>query len=152
MQADGHIAPPQASRVIGPSKVSPPAQSVLAPAPIENTVSDLGPVRLVPVWGKGPDAKAWRQLIDRHHYLGYTPLPGAQMRYQVLSRHGLVALLGFGAAAWKVEPRDQHIGWDRQQRQHNLHLIVTEPASSSGRGLLHNAHLATCGTRASCAA
>jgi hypothetical protein len=35
-----------------------------------------------------------------------------------------VALLGFGAAAWKTAPRDDYIGWSAQQRKKNLHLIV----------------------------
>jgi hypothetical protein len=36
----------------------------------------------------------------------------------------IVAALGFGASAWKIKPRDQLIGWTRDQRQRNLHLIV----------------------------
>lgn len=36
----------------------------------------------------------------------------------------VLALLGFGAAAWKTEPRDNHIGWDAETRKKNLHLIV----------------------------
>jgi hypothetical protein len=35
-----------------------------------------------------------------------------------------VALLGFGASAWKTQPRDQDIGWTSEQRRRNLHLIV----------------------------
>ena len=30
------------------------------------------------------EAQLWREYVDRYHYLGYTPLPGAQMRYLVL--------------------------------------------------------------------
>ena len=29
------------------------------------------------------EAQLWREYVDRYHYLGYTPLPGAQMRYLV---------------------------------------------------------------------
>jgi hypothetical protein len=36
----------------------------------------------------------------------------------------LVALLGFGAAAWQCAPRDLFIGWTHAQRQKNLHLVV----------------------------
>jgi len=32
--------------------------------------------------------------------------------------------LGFGAAAWHAAPRDQFIGWDRQQRERNLQHVV----------------------------
>lgn len=71
------------------------------------------------------DSSLWNQLIKRYHYLGYKPLPGAQLRYIVFSEKGiLLAALGFGAAAWKVAPRDNFIGWNSLQRLKNLHLIV----------------------------
>lgn len=66
----------------------------------------------------------WNEYIDRYHYLGYTPLPGAQLRYFAKAEGRILALFGFGAAAWKTAPRDQHIGWDAKQRERNLHLIV----------------------------
>ncbi len=66
----------------------------------------------------------WNEYIDRYHYLGYTPLSGAQLRYFVRSGSEILALLGFGAAAWTVAPRDTFIGWDSETRKKNLHLIV----------------------------
>jgi hypothetical protein len=70
------------------------------------------------------DSALWNEYIDRYHYLGYTPLPGAQLRYFVKAEAQVLALLGFGAAAWKTAPRDNHIGWDIETRKKNLHLIV----------------------------
>jgi hypothetical protein len=70
------------------------------------------------------DSSLWNELIERYHYLGYKPLPGAQMRYLLFHGPHLLAALGFSAAAWKVAPRDQFIGWDDGQRRHNLHRIV----------------------------
>ena len=66
----------------------------------------------------------WNEYIARYHYLGYTPLPGAQLRYFIYAGEQLVALTGFGAAAWQTAPRDQFIGWSHDQRKKNLHLIV----------------------------
>jgi hypothetical protein len=66
----------------------------------------------------------WNDYIERYHYLGYAPLPGAQLRYFVKSHGQILALLGFSAAAWKVAPRDEFIGWDTETRKKNLHLIV----------------------------
>ena len=66
----------------------------------------------------------WNAYIDRYHYLGYTPLPGAQLRYFVKADGEILALLGFGAAAWKCAPRDTFIGWDAEARKRNLHLVV----------------------------
>ncbi len=66
----------------------------------------------------------WNEYIDRYHYLGYKPLPGAQLRYFAYAGDRLVGLLGFGAAAWKTGPRDSWIGWSREQRQRNLGAVV----------------------------
>jgi Domain of unknown function (DUF4338) len=66
----------------------------------------------------------WNAYIDRYHYLGYTPLPGAQLRYVVKADGQILALLGFAAAAWTCAPRDTFIGWDAKARKKNLHLVV----------------------------
>jgi len=70
------------------------------------------------------ESRLWNDYIHRYHYLGYKPLPGAQLRYIVRTGKQVLALLGFGAAAWKTAPRDLFIGWTPQQRQRNLHLVV----------------------------
>ena len=70
------------------------------------------------------DSRLWNELVERYHYLGYKPLPGAQMRYLVSAGPQLLAALGFGAAAWKVAPRDDFIGWTPQERTRNLHRVV----------------------------
>jgi hypothetical protein len=70
-------------------------------------------------------SRLWNELIQRYHYLGYSPLSGAQMRYLVWSPDGrLLAALGFGASAWQVKARDQYIGWNHPQRTAGLHRIV----------------------------
>ena len=84
---------------------------------------DLGPLRLELVV-KGKTAQLWNELIERYHYLGHKPLPGAQLRYFVYSGSRLLATLGFGASAWSVAGRDRTIGWTAQQRKSNLHLVV----------------------------
>jgi hypothetical protein len=66
----------------------------------------------------------WNELIERYHYLGYAPLAGAQIRYLISAGDHLLAVMGFGAAAWSLEPRDHFIGWSTAQRKKNLHLIV----------------------------
>ena len=70
------------------------------------------------------EALLWREYVDRYHYLGYTPLPGAQLRYLVTSQRQVLAVLGFGASAWKAAPRDRFIGWSVAQREARLHLVV----------------------------
>lgn len=94
-----------------------------AQPPITDAAGELGPLRFEIVDQRGP-SRLWNEFIERYHYLGYKPLPGAQIRYFIHGRHQLLALLGFGAAAWALAPRDQHIEWTRVERIKGLHLIV----------------------------
>ena len=89
---------------------------------LEAPLSALGTVRLELVERAG--SALWNELIERYHYLGYKPLPGAQLRYFAHAGERLVALLGFGAAAWQTAPRDAWIGWSSEQRQRNLGAVV----------------------------
>ena len=85
---------------------------------------DLRAVRVRPTRGAQEHRRGDR-LVATHHYLGYTPLPGAQLRYFVQAADGLLlALLGCGAAAWKTAPRDRFVGWDRATRGRNLPRVV----------------------------
>jgi hypothetical protein len=69
-------------------------------------------------------SRLWNEFIHRYHYLGYKPLPGAQLRYFITADQQPLALLGFGASAWQCAPRDRYIGWNPEQRKKNLHLII----------------------------
>lgn len=95
----------------------------IGPAPISGPLADLGPLRLTIVASTAESAR-YNTLIATHHYLGYTPLAGAQLRYLVEAGAGPLAALGFAAAAWKCAPRDQHIGWDAATREQRLHLVI----------------------------
>jgi hypothetical protein len=90
---------------------------------IVGPLASLLPLELKRVVAK-KDSYLWNEFIDRYHYLGYSPLPGAQIRYLVGSSAGYLAAVGFSAAAWCVAPRDDFIGWSAKRRIQNLHLVV----------------------------
>jgi hypothetical protein len=124
MQKDGLITlpPPKGSPKSILAKITftadtDPQEAVTTP------VHNLPDLQLHPV-SQRPQQLLWREFIHRYHYLGYTPLPGAQMRYLATSENRILALLSFSAAAWKTAPRDNFIGWNAEQRQQNLHLII----------------------------
>jgi hypothetical protein len=94
-----------------------PGQPILTP------VSELAELTLDLVCGEA-ESHLWNEFVDRYHYLGYQPLPGAQLRYFAKAQGQIIALLGFGAAAWSTAPRDQFIGWSREQRMARLHLVT----------------------------
>jgi hypothetical protein len=124
MQADGlvQLPPPRHrnSNVTRKKSRSPQAEPQ---APLLTAASDLRDLRLELVESK-QDSRLWNEYIDRYHYLGYQPLPGAQLRYFARSENGILALFGFGAAAWKIAPRDDFIGWTAREREARLHLIA----------------------------
>jgi len=86
-------------------------------------LSELSDLKLVVV-KRGPLLKRWNEFVGRHHYLGYKMLPGAQLRYLIMNGERVLGAMGFGAAAWKIAPRDDYIGWSKEEREKGLHLIV----------------------------
>lgn len=87
--------------------------------PLNTTLAELCGLAVEPVANKA-DSALWNGLIERYHYLGYSPLPGVQMRYLIRCSDGVLGALGFGAAAWKVAARDGWIGWDGATRERHL--------------------------------
>jgi hypothetical protein len=122
MHDDGLIAlpPPRCKRPDPRVRIS--ARSDPRP-PLDQPAHALTPLALRRVRQKS-ESRLYNEYIQRYHYLGHKPLPGAQLRYIVYCAEQPVALLGFGAAAWMSAPRDRYIGWTHEQRRRNLHLIV----------------------------
>ena len=114
--------PPPRNRKGGSGRIEHTFWSAPQP-PLSRPVHALPGVHLEPVLSR-PDSALWNEYIDRYHYLEYKPLPGAQLRYCACSEERILALLGFGAAAWKTAPRDRFIGWRPCERERNLQLIV----------------------------
>ena len=123
MQTDGLITlpPPRNPKPVAYQPYPHIERAVLEPATVPTI--DLATLNVDPVLTKA-DSMLWNAYIERHHYLGHQLMPGAQLRYFVRAAGHIVTALGFGASAWKVKPRDQVIGWSKDQRQRNLHLIV----------------------------
>ena len=124
MQADGLIHLPP-SQIPNPRRRPQflPSPATEAQPPLLAPVHELPPLTLQPVTA-GCTSGLWNEYIARYHYLGYCPLAGSQMRYNVLAADRLVALISFGASAWKLAARDRFIGWDQAQRHRNLPLVV----------------------------
>ena len=123
MHEDGliELPPPQDGP---PRRVTPELTSASARGePIVGSAGDLEAVHLRRVNSKA-DSRLWNELVARYHYLGYRRLVGAQLRYLALDGDRLLGLLGFGASAWKVGPRDEFIGWTESERKAHLHLVV----------------------------
>ena len=122
MHNDGRIRLPPPTRIKYPVRKVKPTSATDQQDPVLCSVELLPKLHFKIVTKK--NSALWNEYIERYHYLGYTPLPGAQLRYFIYAGEQLVALTGFGAAAWQTAPRDNFIGWNHDQRKKNLHLIV----------------------------
>jgi hypothetical protein len=119
MHRDGRIVLPPPAKPANNHLKKPKAMLL----PLPKAAPDLSGLKMEIV--DGAASALWNAYIEQYHYLGYTPLPGAQLRYLVKSQGEILALLGFSAAAWKCAPRDIYIGWDKEaKKKKNLHLVV----------------------------
>lgn len=118
----GHLPAPLHSPVVRKTRVpSPWPEPEAFPA---STLEDLGTVRLVRVTSRRCRlAQVWKQLMA-HHYLGAGPLCGHQLRYVIKADDLYLGALAFSAAALRLRPRDQTIGWSETSRRHHLHRVV----------------------------
>ena len=124
MQADGLITLPPSRMPGGRGRPHFPATAATdAQAPVIQPVHELAPLTLRLV-ADTATSRRWNEYIQRYHYLGYTPMSGSQLRYNVYAGEQLVALLSFGASAWKLGPREQFIGWAEPHRLKNLQRVV----------------------------
>lgn len=124
MQADGLITLPPSRMPGGRGRPHfPPTAATDAQTPMLQPVHELARLTLRPVTGTAA-SRLWNEYIARYHYLGYTPMSGSQLRYNVFVGEQLVALLSFGASAWKLAGRERFIGWQEPERLRNLQLVV----------------------------
>lgn len=122
MQEAGLIVLPKPKQKRIPPNISKTNPDTDPSTPINLPVHELPNIKIELVNNKSTDL--WNQYIHRYHYLGYSPIPGAQLRYIVKIDNQIIALLSFGASAWKCAPRDLYIGWGKNRREENLNLIV----------------------------
>jgi hypothetical protein len=113
------------------------AQTQLSvPSRLEGTLQELRGLKLILVTSKDRELdRQWKKLVATHHYLGYRPLCGAQVRYLMVCEHGYVGALGFSAAALYLKARERWIGWSHPARQCHLPKVVANSRFVIGRGV-----------------
>jgi hypothetical protein len=113
------------------------AQTQLSvPSRLEATLQELRGLKLILVTSKDRELdRQWKKLVATHHYLGYRPLCGAQLRYLIGCEHGYVGALGFSAAALYLKARERWIGWSHAARQYHLPKVVANSRFVIARGV-----------------
>ena len=89
--------------------------------PICGRLDELTPLTATAVAARSPDSRLMHQLLVSYHYLGFRTNVGETIGYLVRDKQRrIVACAVFGAAAWKIAPRDEFIGWDTELRARRL--------------------------------
>lgn len=98
----------------------------------------MDPLRFKPIVDAAPDGggtltlrlcrddelELYRELMRQHHYLQGGRSAGDTLRYIAQIDGKIVALLTWGAAAYKLKDRDHWIGWGTGLRKTRLKLVV----------------------------
>jgi hypothetical protein len=119
------LPPVRSSGPRGPRHI--PLTEASAPqAQVEGNAGELEPLQMQLLESR-EESQLWTELIERHHYLRYRVPVGANLRYLVRSgqkERSVLACLLWSSPAWKMQARDEWIGWSDEQRGHNLQSIV----------------------------
>ena len=123
----GHIELPKPRWIqSNPSKRLQPARVEVDRSPIRGTVAGLKPFELRIV-RRTKEEPLFNSLIDSHHYLGYTPPVGEQLKYIVYAKERPVACFTWQSAPRHLAPRDRFIEWSAQARKRNVRFIAYNP-------------------------
>ena len=73
---------------------------------------------------QGGQRRVWNTLLHFEHPQGTTTFAGCQVRYLVVSAHGVLGAVGFSAAALQLRAREAWMGWSGGQRLAHLHRVL----------------------------
>jgi hypothetical protein len=99
------------------------SESYCEPVLVECAASECEPLELVLVESQAESCR-WREQVERYHYLGCRVPFGAHLRYWACHGGRELACLLWTSPAWKMQARDEWIGWNDEQRRSNLQSIV----------------------------
>jgi len=124
LQAEGFLLLPELQERggRGPRRAD-VSRPCLEPAVIECGASECEPLEMALVEGPA-ESRRWREEVERYHYLGCRVPFGAHLRYWVRTQDRELACLLWTSPAWKMQARDEWIGWSDAQRRGNLQRIV----------------------------
>ena len=91
--------------------------------PMEGSLASMGPLEICLVRRKDGEM-LFAQLLQQHHYLGYSRPVGEHLKYLISAGGRPVACLAWSSAPLQLNLRDQFVGAPKEQYRHNLHLIA----------------------------
>jgi hypothetical protein len=120
------LPPSRQARGSGPRRrehpVLPPELIALTGLDIRDPDVDLDSLVVRPIAPE--EREGWRLYMGRYHYLGCKTIVGEHLLYAAFLGDELVALLGWGSAAFRAPLREEYVGWDEPTKRERLHLVA----------------------------
>jgi hypothetical protein len=124
LQQKGLIKLPQGRYQLNTQSIQiKPIQFIRPCAEINGKLSDFN-TPVFKVVQQKHERQLWNYLIENYHYKGCRITVGRHLKYfSYLDQH-LIGGFAFSDAVLKLTARDHWIGWNQQQREAKLHLII----------------------------
>ncbi|MCK5219270.1 DUF4338 domain-containing protein [bacterium] len=105
------------------SVVSAP-QVQLTKTPMPDSLPQLQPIQIIKVARRSDSYRLYKNLIQHHHYLGFTTPVGEHLEYLFYSQERPIACIGWCSSPRHIGCRDRFLGWNQTHRQRALHRII----------------------------
>lgn len=91
--------------------------------PVTGKLSNLQPLEFRLVRRTSLE-KTFNGLINQYHYLGYCHAVGEQLKYMIFKGDIIIGCMSWSSAPRHIGSRDRFIGWNKEMRERNLHLMA----------------------------
>lgn len=117
--------PPVRRQIRGqrPNERKKPEAMLVDTTPLESALRELGRIDIWQV-RRTANEPFFNSLIEHHHYLGYEQPVGEHLKYVVMGAGRPLGCVAWSSAPRHLGPRDRFIGWDREARKRNIHLLA----------------------------
>lgn len=100
-----------------------PVKIAIERIPVKKKLTEVQPLDFKQVRGTSLE-KTYNSLIAEYHYLGYSHPVGEHLKYIIYWNNKPISCLAFSSAPRHIGSRDRFIGWSKEIRERNLHLIA----------------------------
>jgi hypothetical protein len=98
-------------------------EPVPPPSNVPDTAGKIENLELISVETK-EQRLIWNEMMLSEHPIKAVDFVGRQVKYLISSEHGWLGGMAFSSSAIHLEPRDNWIGWDWEERQQLLQYVV----------------------------
>lgn len=128
LEAKGDLTLPekkQKTKVVS-HKIIPQTPCKQPHSTLRGSVEEFTPLEIQRVQNR-EQRDLFKELIGRHHYLGYAMPFGARLQYLIYvnrPHREIVGCIQFSSPAWRMRARDEWIGWTDERRKVALQKVV----------------------------